>query len=98
MNTGKQMIALFIVIGACLGIAAFVLVLTSKQPTKCHEAFEIGTDGATWVGPHPAYTMCTTDSYCSGRATCQYCPPGWIKDAKPGYYCIEGKASAETCP
>jgi len=35
MNTGKQMIALFIVIGACLGIAAFVLVLTSKQSTKC---------------------------------------------------------------
>ena len=29
------MIALFIVIGACLGIAAFVLVLTSKQSTKC---------------------------------------------------------------
>jgi hypothetical protein len=37
MNTGKQMIALFIVIGACLGIAAFVLVLTSKQNCQTKE-------------------------------------------------------------
>ena len=51
MNTGKQMIALFIVIGACLGIAAFVLVLTSKQPTKCPTK----------------ENYCTNDSECTQR-------------------------------
>ena len=44
MNTGKQLIALFIVIGACLGIAAFVMVLTSKQNCQTKEKLTINTN------------------------------------------------------
>ena len=40
MNTVKQMISLFIVIGACLGIVAFVMVLTSKQNCDTKEHYE----------------------------------------------------------
>jgi hypothetical protein len=40
MNTVKQMISLFIVIGACLGIVAFVLALTSKQNCDTKERYE----------------------------------------------------------
>jgi len=40
MNTVKQMISLFIVIGACLGIVAFVLALTSKQNCDTKEHYE----------------------------------------------------------
>ena len=39
MNTVKQMISLFIVIGACLGVAAFVLELTSKQNCDTKEQY-----------------------------------------------------------
>ena len=31
----KQIINTFVAIAACLGVAAFILVLTSKQSKKC---------------------------------------------------------------
>ena len=39
MNPVKQMMTAFIIIGACLGIAAFVLVLTSKQNCDTKEQY-----------------------------------------------------------
>ena len=61
MNTGKQMIALFIVIGACLGIAAFVMVLTSKQSTKCKQNKE---GYIMKVGQHFG-DKCNSDNLCN---------------------------------
>lgn len=45
----KYIINTFVAIAACLGIAAFVLVLTSKQPKKCKQnkegyLMEVGHD------------------------------------------------------
>ena len=59
----KYIINTFVAIAACLGIAAFVLVLTSKQSTKCPTRenlpvmkMKVGTsDGQT----------CTADGDCN---------------------------------
>ena len=45
MNTGKQMIALFIVIGACLGLVAFILVLVKKQNCQTKEPLTTSSCG-----------------------------------------------------
>ena len=45
MNTGKQIINTFVVIAACLGLAAFILVLVKKQNCQTKEPLTTSSCG-----------------------------------------------------
>lgn len=75
----KYIINTFVAIAACLGIAAFVLVLTSKQSTKCPTRenlpvmkMKVGTsDGQT----------CTADGDCNPTVNPGQLASKWLTGA-----------------